>query len=322
MLNAKPAVADPAPLEGRVFDEMQLELVRFNARRLAPQLPGADWSGELDEDSALLRLEGAFVEAALNEIAPLVRDVPRDGARFVAWFEGLRETGPGQGDPLFPWIATRASLSQMRWFLAQEVAGEAGFDDLVALTQVKMPERAKLEMARNYWDEMGRGAAKGMHGPMLSRLASHLDVAPTHETTVPEALALGNVMMALACNRRFAFHSAGALGVIEMTAPTRVGFVNEGLKRLGVPADDRHYFALHATLDIKHSRAWNDEVLRPLVDEDPRRAKAIAEGALLRLWCGARCFARYRAHFKLPGAPAGTRTSGTRRGAPQMPSTP
>ena len=49
----------------------------------------------------------------------------------------------------------------------QEAAGEAGFDDLVAMTQVKLPTRAKLELARNYWDEMGRGNPKGMHGPML-----------------------------------------------------------------------------------------------------------------------------------------------------------
>ena len=48
-------------------------------------------------------------------------------------------------------------MDQMRWFLTQEVAGEAGFDDLAALTQVKMPQQAKLEIARNYWDEMGRG---------------------------------------------------------------------------------------------------------------------------------------------------------------------
>jgi hypothetical protein len=34
--------------------------------------------------------------------------------------------------------------------------------------------------------------------------------------------------------------------------------------------------------------------LRPLVSEDPHRAIAIAEGALIRLACGARCFERYR----------------------------
>jgi hypothetical protein len=211
----------------------------------------------------------------------------------------LRETGPGQGDPLFPWLATQASLEQMKWFIEQEVAGEAGFDDLLAFTQVKMPEQAKLEMARNFWDEMGRGAAKGMHGPMLERLAHHVDVRPTPETVIPEALALGNLMVALAHNRRYAFHSIGALGVIEMTAPTRAGYVDRALRRLGIPAKKRHYFALHAVLDVRHSETWNREVLRPLVAEDPRRARAIGEGAVLRLWHGARCFERYRQKFNL-----------------------
>jgi hypothetical protein len=90
-----------------------------------------------------------------------------------------------------------------------------------------------------------------------------------------------------------------ALGVIEMTAPKRAGYVNEGLRRLGVPAKKRHYFAVHAILDVKHSEAWNREVLRPLVAEDPRRAKAIGEGAMMRLWHGARTFERYREAFGL-----------------------
>jgi hypothetical protein len=51
---------------------------------------------------------------------------------------------------------------------------------------------------------------------------------------------------------------------------------------------------LHAVLDVKHSEAWNREAIGPLVEEDPRRATAMAEGALIRLRCGARCFERYR----------------------------
>jgi len=157
--------------------------------------------------------------------------------------------------------------------------------------------QAKLEMARNFWDEMGRGREKGMHGPMLERLASYFDVAPTPETVLPESLALGNTMIALARHRRYAFHSAGALGVIEMTAPTRAGYVDQGLRRLKIPPKKRHYFALHAVLDVKHSEEWNREVLRSLVKEDPRRARPIAEGAVMRLWHGARSFERYREHF-------------------------
>jgi hypothetical protein len=168
--------------------------------------------------------------------------------------------------------------------------------------------QAKLEMARNFWDEMGRGSGKGMHGPMLERLANHFTLAPTPDTVVPEALALGNTMIALARHRRYAFHSVGALGVIEMTAPTRAGYVDQGLRRLGVPAKKRHYFAVHAVLDVKHSEAWNREALRPLAEEDPRRARAIAEGALIRLWHGARTFECYRREFGL-AAPSHSRAA-------------
>jgi hypothetical protein len=84
---------------------------------------------------------------------------------------------------------------------------------------------------------------------------------------------------------------------VELTAPWRAAHVADGLKRLGV-GKERRYFALHATLDIKHSEAWNAEVLRPLVEADPDCARYIAEGALMRLDCGRRCFEAYRAHLR------------------------
>ena len=189
-------------------------------------------------------------------------------------------------------------MDEMKWFLTQEVAGEAGFDDLTAMTQLRLPVRTKLELARNYWDEMGRGNAKAMHGPLLEALAHHLVLHPRLETTVVESIALANTMAGLAANRQYAYQSIGALGVIEMTAPERSAATSAGLKRLGVKAGDRHYFALHAILDVKHSAAWNAEAIMPLVASDPRLATAIAEGALMRLECGARCFARYRRELK------------------------
>lgn len=286
-------------LEGQRFHEFQSELSKYNASRLCPGLPEEAGRDDLVRDGLVARAEIAFIEAQRLAIAPLTRNISSDVDGFIAWFEQLKKTGPGQGDPLFPWLATQASLEQIRWFLLQEVAGEAGFEDLLAMTQIKMPVQAKLEMARNFWDEMGRGAAKGMHGPMLARLADFLEVNPTPDTVVPESLALGNTMVALARHRRYAFHAIGALGVIEMTAPTRAGYVDQGLRRLGVPAKKRHYFAVHAVLDVKHSEAWNREVLRPLVAEDPRRARAIGEGAVMRLWHGARSFERYRREFNL-----------------------
>jgi hypothetical protein len=297
-MNLGELVTFPAPHRGAIapdtFEERQQVLARFNRDRIAPGVGEDPGYCAILHRQQLEVLERDYVRESRARLQALLTDVPEDADTFMGWFEQLKDHGPGQGDALFPWLAEEADLGQMRWFLEQEVAGEAGFDDLVALTQVKMPDRAKLEMARNYWDEMGRGDPKGMHGPMLGQLASALDLGPTIESTVPEALALANMMMALAFNRQFAFHSVGALGVIEMTAPGRSAYVSRGLDRLGIPKKQSHYFALHAVLDVKHSEAWNREVLRPLVAEDSRRARPIAEGALLRLCCGAQCFERYR----------------------------
>lgn len=288
------------PRQGSQFlqQNFQERLSNWNRVRLAPAYPD-DWEERFRDDQTMLRLEHGFMEELRAEVRNRAADAPTDPDAFVEWFEALKEDGPGQNDALFPWLSEQASSDEIRWFLTQEAAGEAGFDDLVALTQVKLPTSAKLELARNYWDEMGRGQEKGMHGPMLAQLVDVLELSPTIENTVWESLALANAMTAMATQRCYAWHSVGALGVIELTAPGRSSHTAKALRRIGLSQSERRYFDLHAVLDIKHSRDWNDLAIRPAVAEDPRRATAIAEGALIRLRCGERCFARYREHLGL-----------------------
>lgn len=275
-------------------DELQLFLASFNTQRFTPTLPNMGWRDGLTHFVEAATIEGEFLERERASVQSIAALAPTDPEGFLIWFENLKENGPGQNDPLFPWLAQSASLNEMKWFLTQEVSGEVGFEDLTALTQVRLPTRTKLELARNFWDEMGRGRPKGMHGPLLETLAMRLGLEPQVKATVWESLALANTMAGLAANRRYAYHSVGALGVVELTAPDRAAAVAEGLKRLGVPAGDRHYFDLHAVLDVKHSLAWNAEAIYPLVAENPQIATAVAEGALMRLECGRRCFERYR----------------------------
>jgi Iron-containing redox enzyme len=278
---------------------LHLALAEFGRARLSPSLLGPSWREDIVAETSQRLIEGAFVERERETVQPLLADLPTKAPELVAWYEALRENGPGQNDPLFPWLAEHADLQAMRWFVEQEAAGEAGFDDLVALTQVKLPTAAKLELARNYWDEMGRGNARGMHGPMLETLVRTLGLAPQPQTTVWQSLALGNLMTALATNRRYTFHSIGALGAIEMTSPDRAKAVAQGLARLGLDKASCHYFDLHAVLDRKHSADWNREAISSLVEADPALARPIAEGALMRLAAGARCFERYREEFNL-----------------------
>lgn len=289
----------PEMATGAICDPEGLHrsLANWNRRRFQPLPPSADWAASLAEQSRMLWLEGTWIESEREGIAAFCADLPRDVEGFVAWFEGLLDNGPGQHDPLFEWLAKDADAEAMKWFLTQEAAGEAGFEDLVAMTQVKMPTPAKLELARNYWDEMGRGHEGGMHGPMLERAVTSLDLKPRIEDTVWESLALANTLTAFATTRRYAWQAVGALGVVELTAPSRVSKVAQGLKRLGFPPVVRKYFDLHALLDLKHSEDWIANILRPLIAQDPDRAPFLAEGALMRLNCGQKCFETYRKHL-------------------------
>jgi hypothetical protein len=212
-------------------DSFQRALAHWNHERLSPQFSDASWQKTLDRDTRMLRLEGAFIEELRAEVAEEAAAAPTDVEGFIAWFEALQENGPGQGDQLFPWIESEATFDQLRWFMGQEAAGEAGFDDLVAMTQVKMPALPKLELARNYWDEMGRGNPKGMHGPMLAVLIETMEIQAEIDSTVWESLALANAMTAMATTRRYAWHSVGALGAIELTAPGRSAATAAGLRR-------------------------------------------------------------------------------------------
>lgn len=274
------------------------KLARFNVIRTAPATPPADWQAEMDNEYAHRQAEGQFLEALRAEVAPMLPDPAFDTEHFITWFEALAASGPGQHHALFDWLAEHATRRQLRLFLAQEAAGEAGFEDLLAYTQVKLPEQAKLECARNFWDEMGHGRAAAMHGPMLARVVSDLDLRPAIDSTVWESLALNNTMVGLATTRRYAYQSIGALGAIELTAPDRARKVALGMKRLGLDARTRAYFELHAVLDVVHARSWIAEVIRPLIEATPACARFIAEGALMRLVCGERCYARYQLEFQ------------------------
>lgn len=275
-------------------------LAFWNHRRLQPETPHVGWRDELEEERRMRDLEGEWIEALRDQVAAEASVVPNDVDGFTRWFEALKDGGPGQGDALFEWLAHEATEDEMNWFLRQEAAGEAGFDDLVAMAQVKMPSGPKLELARNYWDEMGRGNAAGMHGPMLERATVALGLSPSIDTTVWPSLALANTLTAFATTRRYAWHAIGALGVVELTAPGRVALVAKGLKRLGHSPAVRKYFELHAVLDVRHAEDWIANVLRPLVQERPDAARYLAEGALARLLCGQRCFEAYRQHLWSP----------------------
>src|SRR5690242_17509990 len=104
-------------LQGLGFAKFQRELARYNVARFRAQLPEEAPDGAIGHEAAWGRAEIQFIEALRRAIAPLAVNVPEGVDRFIAWFEALKHGGPGQGDPLFPFLAETASLEQMKWFL-------------------------------------------------------------------------------------------------------------------------------------------------------------------------------------------------------------
>ena len=93
--------------------ELQIRLSYLNSLRLNPAFPTARWRDQLAEVAKLSIEEGHFLEESRTSIVARASKAPTDPEQFIQWFEELKESGPGQQDPLFPWklVATKDKLN-------------------------------------------------------------------------------------------------------------------------------------------------------------------------------------------------------------------
>ncbi len=276
----------------RSLEPLHRRLAEFNRLRLLPELDVADWQQELRHETELRVVEGHFIEADRAQVREVAQGVPTQPRDFVSWFESLKAVTSQESRRFLTWLATTATRGDMSWFLAQELAGAGALEDLLALTQVKLPRRARLELARDYWDEMGHGHAAAMRSQLLEDLLHDLHADAT-ESPIWESLARDNLMLGLATNRRYAYQSVGALAAIDLFGGERATSVSAGLARLGFSSSASDYFAVRAQLCVLRSYGWLEGAILPLVGQDSRRAIAIAEGGLMRLAADTRCFRCY-----------------------------
>jgi hypothetical protein len=190
----------------------------------------------------------------------------------------------------YEWVAEAATLDELRAYLALEGGPDGGFDDLVAACQIGIDGEAKLELARNYWDEMGNGRLARVHTELHRKLSRALDlrVVPRGELPV-EALDRAALGSLLATNRWLQPEMVGALGLIELQAGPRCRKVVRGLERLGCGWDAIDFYAEHAEADPIHGKGWVDNVVQTLQD-DERWAEGMVRGARWRSAVNARFF--------------------------------
>ena len=198
---------------------------------------------------------------------------------------------------VYEWLAEECSWGELVDFLTLEGGPDAGFDDLVAACQIGLRGEPKLELARNYWDEMGRGEADEVHTELHHRLSEAIAMPriPRHEqpTSGLRRTVLGSI---LATNRALQPEMVGALGLLELQAGPRCRKVVRSLERLEAPEGAFPFYVEHATVDPHHGKAWLDHVVAPLGD-DPWWAEGMVRGAHWRAQVNAAFFADMALRF-------------------------
>ena len=198
---------------------------------------------------------------------------------------------------VYEWLADDATDDELVDFLTLEGGPDGGFDDLVAACQIGLAGEAKLELAQNYWDEMGNGDLAAVHTELHHRLVQALDIRSVPRSQQPiEALERSVLGSLLATNRQLQPEMVGALGLIELQAGPRCRKVVKALQRLDAPADALPFYEEHAVADPRHGKDWVDHVVATL-GTDPAWAAGIVRGARWRSLVNERFFGAMAERF-------------------------
>ncbi|MFN0092721.1 MAG: iron-containing redox enzyme family protein [Acidimicrobiales bacterium] len=184
---------------------------------------------------------------------------------------------------VYHWLASEATWEEVVWFLAVEGGPDAGFDDLVAACQLGLRGRPKLELASNYWDELGNGRMEDIHTALHDRLVEAVAMPRLDRRDLPvAALERGALGGLLATNRWLQPEMLGALGLLESQAGPRCRMVVRAFERLHAPADAYPFYVVHAEVDPIHGKNWLDNAIAPLAVEQPEWAPRMVRGAWWR----------------------------------------
>lgn len=210
---------------------------------------------------------------------------------------GLEDLGPGEAadamrrlaarnriPEVYRWVAECADGEQLRVFVAAEGGPDGGFDDLVAIAQVGLSGKPKMELATNYWDELGNGALEEIHTDLHRVTTREMDLRPVPRDQMSElALQRAALPGLLATNHWLQPEMLGALGMIELQAGPRCQQVLKAMARLGVSETAQAFYRVHAEVDPRHGADWMTNVVEPVCEERPEWAARILRGAGWRL---------------------------------------
>jgi pyrroloquinoline quinone (PQQ) biosynthesis protein C len=242
-------------------------------------------------DDIRIVIENAMLAAITENIKARTTDnpltnIPGDGKSFLPWYRRFISAHEASNHSFYrEFLENRASLADVRFYLAQETSLDPRLDDILALLIMGTDGPEKMELTSNLWDEVGNGNPADAHAEVFART---LDAAGVTQPFIANNIMLesricGNVSAALALSKRHYYKAIGYFGVTEYLTPRRFRSFVIGCKRLDLPEAAYEYHSLHIQIDSRHGPAWFKNVIAPAVIREPRCAHDIALGTLLRL---------------------------------------
>ncbi|GHA11451.1 hypothetical protein GCM10010329_37920 [Streptomyces spiroverticillatus] len=244
-------------------------------------------------------LENAVLEDEFRQVPEeWLKDYPTDGKGYVRWLKAHIQNHPAASHPMYSTRLAEAPVDDIRFLLAQETSLDPRFDDILAVMQLGARGAEKMEIANNYWDEMGNGNFSEVHTTLFSQCLDSIDVDATYieENLLLEAKECGNISAAIALTRRHYLRAIGYFGVTEFLAPRRFRELVTAWDRLELPAVGKTYHDIHIGVDAKHAAGWYKNVIGPVIERDPDAGREIALGTFVRLNTSQRYLDRVLAH--------------------------
>lgn len=272
------------------FYAQQFLLARiYQLHTLIPQGVTAEGSVALHEVTR--SLEQATIAAQDADIEPgLIEGCPDDPRAYLSWIKRTaREHRVYKHRYYRDFIHNHATVEDLRSYVIQESVVDGRFDDLLAMMQVGTNGAAKMEIATNFWDEMGNGDKHQVHTHLFNNIYKVFDVQADEleRSLTSNALLSGNLAVLLCRYRQLYAEAVGFMGMTEWLVPDRFVHVLHAWKRLGLPESGVAYHRLHVTIDSQHAAGWFHNVVLPAA-KTPHMRRGIARGTLWRLNSSAR----------------------------------
>ncbi len=190
--------------------------------------------------------------------------------------------------PIFDYLAAEASLDDLKIFINNESVLNLEFFDYLALAVIGVSDQAKSEIARNLWDEAGRGKISQSHTVLFEKFFNDIGMKYNRHEIISnmsyEGIAGINLFNYFAIYPYNKMKYFGMLAATEMLDPPHYNKLIKGISRLFKHHPvNQQYYVEHELVDVDHASGWLQHVVIPELSVNPHKTSDFWLGFYMRL---------------------------------------